>query len=449
LVRHRRSRGGPDRGRGQSRGGRGDDLNRAEVSLLRPALETAVIVARAGESSDPRQAAPPSLRAFFRFQKLPSRALVVARRAIDDDDAFRTRVRDAVAADPDLVGEAGWLLLDRPDGWEVDLADLIAAAGRADEERDARKLARVLEQARAALARSEATASEIRRERDQLSALLEAERAARAELDERVAVQGAQLEQATAERATAIRELKDFEARLAVRTDELRDATSRIAELERAPSPANLAAAPRGVDDAVEPAIDGVALARVLAEARAASDQLAAAIARAVELSGEPEATAAPNARAGRPRRRPAAVPRGMFDDTPEAAAHFLRLPAAIVLVDGYNVAMRGWPGQELRAQRDRLVGALAGVCARTGADSVVVFDGADVAPVAGRAGHRHVQVRFSPEGVEADDVVLALIDEVPADAPVIVVSDDRRVRDGARSRGANVVGVDQLLALI
>ncbi len=260
---------------------------------------------------------------------------------------------------------------------------------------------------------------------------------------------GAQLEQATTERATAIRELKDFEARLAVRTEELREATSRIAELERAPSPSDVATAPDEVGGAVESAIDGVALARVLAEARAASDQLAAAIGRAVELSGEPDATAAPKARAGRARRRPAAVPRGMFDDTPEAAAHFLRLPAAIVLVDGYNVAMRGWPGQELRAQRDRLIGALAGVCARTGADSVVVFDGADVGPVAGRAGHRHVQVRFSPEGVEADDVVLALIDEMPADAPVIVVSDDRRVRDGARSRGANVVGVDQLLALV
>jgi hypothetical protein len=57
------------------------------------------------------------------------------------------------------------------------------------------------------------------------------------------------------------------------------------------------------------------------------------------------------------------------------------------------------------------------------------------------------VRVRFTEEGVEADDVLIAMVDEVPADRPVVVVSSDGRVREGAQRRGANVVGAAQFLA--
>jgi hypothetical protein len=44
---------------------------------------------------------------------------------------------------------------------------------------------------------------------------------------------------------------------------------------------------------------------------------------------------------------------------------------------------------------------------------------------------------------------VLAMVDELPVDRVVIVASNDRRVRDAARAGGANVISVQQLLALV
>ena len=50
----------------------------APTTLLRPALEAAVQVARAGENADPVQPAPPALRRFLRFARLPAPALDIA-----------------------------------------------------------------------------------------------------------------------------------------------------------------------------------------------------------------------------------------------------------------------------------------------------------------------------------------------------------------------------------
>jgi rRNA-processing protein FCF1 len=55
------------------------------------------------------------------------------------------------------------------------------------------------------------------------------------------------------------------------------------------------------------------------------------------------------------------------------------------------------------------------------------------------------VRVRFSPPGVEADDVIIEMAGSIPANRPVIVASSDRRVRDGARRHGANLLGARQL----
>jgi len=61
----------------------------------------------------------------------------------------------------------------------------------------------------------------------------------------------------------------------------------------------------------------------------------------------------------------------------------------------------------------------------------------------------RPVRVMFSPPGVEADDVILDEVAGVDPQRPVVVVSSDRRVRDGARARGANVLRSSQLLDLL
>ena len=149
-------------------------------------------------------------------------------------------------------------------------------------------------------------------------------------------------------------------------------------------------------------------------------------------------------------RRRPAALPPAVFDDTVEAANHLVRVPEVLVLVDGYNVAKALWPDVEPLELRERLVDALSELAARTGAGIHVVFDGADIGGPARRlAGRRPVRVSFSPPDVEADDVILDLVDEVPVSQPLVVASSDRRVQDGARTRGANVISSAQLAAVL
>lgn len=126
-----------------------------------------------------------------------------------------------------------------------------------------------------------------------------------------------------------------------------------------------------------------------------------------------------------------------------------------ILLVDGYNVSMWLWPDVAATEQRARLVDALSELAARTGVEPWVVFDGSDEGgppPAGGRSprpARSPVKVRFSAPGVEADDVILELVDELPAARPVVVASDDRRVRDGADQGGAHVIGVGQLARLV
>jgi predicted RNA-binding protein with PIN domain len=154
-------------------------------------------------------------------------------------------------------------------------------------------------------------------------------------------------------------------------------------------------------------------------------------------------------ARASAPlvRRVPLRLPGGIFDDSVEAAEHLLRTVGVVLVVDGYNVTMTGWPALAAADQRRRLVTALAELAARTATEAEIVFDGADVDTVPVPAQARSlVHVRFSPAGVEADDVVLDLVAQLPPAWPVVVASSDNRVRDGARALGANVVHARQLL---
>jgi rRNA-processing protein FCF1 len=76
-----------------------------------------------------------------------------------------------------------------------------------------------------------------------------------------------------------------------------------------------------------------------------------------------------------------------------------------------------------------------------------LVFDSAEVLPLSrtGARRARGITVRFTAPDVEADDALLELADRYPPHRPVIVASNDRRVRDGARERGANVLSAAQL----
>lgn len=125
-----------------------------------------------------------------------------------------------------------------------------------------------------------------------------------------------------------------------------------------------------------------------------------------------------------------------------------LRLPRARLLVDGYNVTKSAWPQLPLDVQRRRLLAALGPVVGRTGAETTVVFDGADAHARGPVGAPRGVRVVFSPQGVIADDVLGELAEAEPAGRVVLVVTGDRGVLERCGRAGARGVTPAALLAL-
>lgn len=424
-------------------------------------------VAREGERSTPPVAAPGPLRRYLGFARLPDPALEIAKRVLDDDDAFRGRV--AAAVDEDEIGRAGWVYLTRPDGWETELDGLrkeaAAQSATAKEERAERDALRKLAGAEAAAARAETRA---------VSATAEAERL-RAELDQAIAeAQSAagevarlreQLGRLVDERAAAIQRVKEVEATATARSAELRSVRHELrmtkAELTQAQDPG------AQVDEAREegagqgrPVMDREELISAVSDAQSALGDAGTALRSVWALLGAaapPEGGTGPATRPRRAaplegrggRRRPVRLPGGVLDDSLEAADHLVRVPGVLLLVDGYNISHAQWHGAPLREQRSRLLDACVELNARCGTDVEVVFDGADDEGRSGTQVRAAVRHRFTRGGEEADDVILARVDEERPDRPVIVASSDRRVRDGAHRRGANVLGARQLLAAL
>ncbi len=448
-------------------------------------------VARTGDLADPPVPVPPVLRPVLGFARLNGRALAAARRALESDDDFRLRVADGV--EESAIGRTAWLWLARPDGWEEEFdaaeADAATAAEEAGAGREVIRLGRALARVEEAASRNEAARQRAAAEAALAREAATAERSARREVESRTAALAGEVERLTGERAQAVRSLKDLEATHATTRAELRAAASARATLEAevdrlAAEVGRLRGDVDGAPGRAEATGQAAAaVARAANAAHALSDALAEAVATlgppapAAETT-EPEVTGSratgskatgPNATAGarRPRaessrsasprrvrrrsagRRPRPLPPAVLDDSPEAAAHLLRLPGAVVLVDGYNASMAAWPAQPIDEQRRRLVDALDELHARTSADPVVVFDGVAAGRPQGSTVGRAVRVLFTDTDVEADDVVMALVDEFPVERPVIVASSDHRVRAGARARGANVVSASQLQAAL
>ena len=266
------------------------------TALLRPALEAAVRVARERDEGDADQAVPAALRRFLRFARLPAPALDIARKVIEDDDAFRELVAEQLSESD--VGEAGWLWLRRPDGWEERLDALRRARAEADHyereqraERDAhRRLGHAEDRARRAealLARrdSELDAAcrelgDARRETQQLAGALDQAEGQLRELHE--------------QRGQAVRRLKQAEAELAQRNADLRQARheARLREVElgeltrgvagRPPDRPPAPLAPPEPAPATVELLDRARLAALVAQAAAAADALSTAAGRGV-----------------------------------------------------------------------------------------------------------------------------------------------------------------------
>lgn len=474
--------------------------------MIRSAVESALAVARSGLAADPVVPPPVALRPYVGFAKLTPQSLRAIARVVERDDEFRARVVEAV--DEAEVGRAGWLWLARPDGWEDELDELEAAsaARTADEAeaREERSATRRLASAQAAAQRAEAAAAARLAELEALRSELGSEREKRQAADGRVADLEGEVATLTAARAEAVRNLKAAEARAVERGTDVNTLRARVRALETevrrggttgvghpAPptpppststAPGAAAAAPASSTSPESPApspppaaapvaSDREAIAGEIARAAAGAATVAEGLAALARLlggsteAGDPAAAAARARTAAGPavpapgpggdedsgaRRVPLNLPGGMFDDSVDAADHLLRTLGVILIVDGYNVSMTGWPEAGAAEQRRRLVAALHDLAARTSTPSEVVFDGAEVEALAVPAPRRQlVRVRFSPPGVEADDVVIDLARRLPAATPLVVASSDNRVREGARRLGANVIHSRQLVELL
>jgi predicted RNA-binding protein with PIN domain len=464
--------------------------------MLRPALELAWVVAKTGTEARPAVSPPGRLRPLMRFAKLPDRALTTVRQVVEEDAEFRARV--AEWAGEAKLDRAPWLWLVRPDGWEEELGTMADAAGVAateqEEAKEERSARRRLDAAQRALTRAEAELVRLGQANADLLEDLTAERQGRrqaesehdasetarriaeedrARLHQRVVSLEGQVAslardlEATAEQLTRSNQQGDSaRAEITSLHDQLRQAGAEVARVQAGQDDVR-GTVSLGVDRAA-------AAARELSEALgdlattirgrpppdtgegsppAPTSEMPAPRARSKRAPTAPRQPVPPTARQPVPptARQPVALPPAVFDDSFEAAEYLVRMRGILLIVDGYNVTISSWPHLELPRQRHHLVDALAELAMRTGLKVHVVFDGTDLSnrfepPPAAR---RRMRVTFSPDGVEADEVILTLVDQLDPAQPVVVATDDREVRDGVRRRGANVISVAQLLAVL
>jgi hypothetical protein len=146
---------------------------------------------------------------------------------------------------------------------------------------------------------------------------------------------------------------------------------------------------------------------------------------------------------------RPNRLPPGVDPEGATAVLSLLQVPGLRVFIDGYNVTkdVRGVPALPLEQQRRWLVRMVNGVVARFDVRPTLVFDGrADTGGEVPRA--RGVIVCFTMDET-ADDMLVEMLDGLEADAPALVVSSDREIRDAAAVRGVNSVASDRFIAAV
>lgn len=443
-------------------------------SLLVPMLDDAAAVLRDLDPND----FPPAVRPLATFGKQglttgPARQQL--RRALDVDEQFRSRAAerflaraaavavletwdvthalrrvDDAAERSDLPLLASALYAARPEGWAFGIGVVCASFDRkrlekeADDDAKARQLQlATLDEARR---RADEDRERSRQDVTRLEEQLRAERRSRRDRDQRAeqAIERAERTRTEAEAviAKARAETEEAEARLEREATRARDAERRLRELRRrTPSDRD------GPRTPPASAGNGMDVTAVVEAARVA-ERLAATLGRLAEqgTSVTPAAPAAP----AEPvvSRARVAPPPGLDTDTVAALDAMLRNRGVVLIVDGYNISMRGWGDAAPRDQRDRLVAALEALHLRLRCDVVVVFDGSDVEALPARR-RPGVRVVFSAADEEADPVVLREVDALPPTAPVIVASSDRWVQDHAAELAAVVVSADTLLGVL
>ena len=124
---------------------------------------------------------------------------------------------------------------------------------------------------------------------------------------------------------------------------------------------------------------------------------------------------------------RPSRLPRGTRLDSREGA-EALVVAVGRLLVDGYNVSRTHRADLDLEGQRAWLVRGLE-LAARRGVAVEVVFDAHHQGSASGtrRAG---VHVSYTHPGISADDEIVFAVEASDVDRPLVVVTDDRELRE-------------------
>jgi hypothetical protein len=400
-----------------------------EHRYLRSAIEFAVAIADAGQRLRPPLAYPSALKPFLKQPRIPASQLGKLRRAIEADGEFRARL--SAGALPELVDPIGIAWLRREDGWEARVAELIAAAQEAEEQAGAeaalRRAERRREAAEQVAIRTRAELIQAQARVDDLTKLVETYRQ---QADGTAAEAKTVRDQLTAARNAARHaddRAKSARDRVAGVEGE-RDEAIRRAELAEGQRDALLAERVERVGVQIDAGRVGE-LGELARSARTLADRLGGLV----------------EVRPGR--RRPLTLPGGVPGDSPKATEFLLRAPAALVLVDGYNVAKLAWPDEDLAGQRQRLLDIVDDVARRFGSEIAVVFDGADVVGSHSKR-RRLVRVTYSPAGESADDVIRSEVASTLPSRPVVVVTNDQAVRRDVAKDGANVVRSDSFLAI-
>ncbi len=331
---------------------------------------------------------------------------------LDTSEWMRARARECLDDGDEPATRVSLLFLERPAGWEEEVRGIVEEVQARHEQRTERRWREAVERLEGELQREREALRRVREEMADRVAEAEAEAKAAAadrlrrfdrrarELGEEVARLRAELDRVEGERDRLEAELAESDRRLA----DLRDRLRRRRRVGEDPS--------GGYGWSLS---DPFELARDL-------DRLVAALETGPESEEgtEREAPAAPT------------LPGGLRPDEGSAIEWVRgRTIPMVLVVDGYNVAFELADGQPDEAVLRRLEGGLRRLwrTAEGPLRIVVFYDSGDTPDSVSTPG---VEIRYVPD---ADDAVVDAA--ASASVPAVVVSSDRRVREGAEAVGA------------
>lgn len=360
--------------------------------------------------------------------------------AVLEDDALRARVLEWIEdGKPPLSKaelEALKLASERPEGWSDRLSETAKrAAPAAKKEPDAalRAVEEKLEREREAHRKAR---EEVKRVKESGRVATKAERDRSLRLDEEVSKlrdgireRDSDLQAERAALARAQKEVERLKRKLRSDVDGLREQLKKVRD-ENRDLKKKITSMEREARDAAKPK----------------------------PKPNPPAKTAAAEPAQPKGPRRALKVPKGRLADAPESLEEWLRADNVTLLVDGYNVTRSesGYGHLSLEQQRDRLRTELKRLANRRKVQTVLVWDGADVAPGTKRLSSGYLTEEYSePDRTEAgtdkdraDRHIVALLRNMPP-YPAIVVTNDRALQDQAAAHGATIATSPQLLSLL